>query len=92
MDTTKKNQIVQKSDFFGNFIDGISTNNSDVVVSDWNSFTDNGILFRLDSNLKVTKNTKVSINGFADFAIAAQDSCLVAPDLLSGKVIIQALP
>ena len=92
LDSLDSHKVIAKSDFFGQFIDGIAlTWKGYVVISDWKNGTGNGDLFTLNQNLEVKKQCAFPSNGFADFSVGYFDRFIVSPDLLSGTIVFSKL-
>lgn len=88
LDANNDFQVINASVRFARFVDGIAlTSQGEVLVSDWHSFTDPGLLYRLDASLEVTGSEPIASNGFADFASNTDGKCLIAPDLMAGTVV-----
>ncbi|NRA66209.1 MAG: hypothetical protein HRU19_17105 [Pseudobacteriovorax sp.] len=87
VDPDNRHRIVAKSEDFGQFIDGIAVDRSEIIVSDWNSFTNDGVLHSLSLKLTIKASKTVKSNGFADFDLSSDGSCLVTPDLLGGRIL-----
>ncbi|MDA8793447.1 hypothetical protein N9N67_09380, partial [Bacteriovoracaceae bacterium] len=71
----------------GRFLDGISSFNDKIVVSDWRGVGDDGVLYSLDRiTLELLMNYEFLLPGLADFDYSEHKNLLVLPDLLKGKI------